>query len=214
MTIPSKSGQSGQTKLERISELSGRNKETVFNNLGHLINIPLLKELYHQLEENKAVGIDKVTKAEYGEKLDENLSNLLIRIRRSTYRPQAARIVEIPKEDGSYRPLAISCFEDKLVQSAVNVILTSIYEPLYLPCSYGFRCGKSCHDALRALHNSTYQFRSGAIVEIDLRKMFQHNSARIADGMFTKENHRQTLLKTNSKVTANSSNGEEASNEE
>ena len=108
MTIHSYDGQSGQTKLDRISELSVSNKEIVFNNIGHLINLTLLNELYHQLDGTKAVGVNGVTKAEYGKNLNENLNSLLKRIRRGTYRPQPARIVEIPKEDGSSRPLAIS----------------------------------------------------------------------------------------------------------
>ena len=108
MTIHSNDGQSGQTKLDRISELSVANKNMVFNNVGHLINVSLLKELYHQLDGKKAVGIDGVTKADYGNNLEENLNDLLKRIRRGTYQPQPARIVEIPKEDGSTRPLAIS----------------------------------------------------------------------------------------------------------
>ncbi len=172
MTIHSYDGQSGQTKLDRISELSVSNKDMVFNNIGHLINLSLLNELYHQLDGTKAVGVDGVTKADYGKNLEENLNALLKRIRRGTYRPQPARIVEIPKEDGSSRPLAISCLEDKIAQSAVNIILTKIYEPLFLPCSYGFRPDRNCHDALRSLHKSTYQFWNGAVAEIDLRKCF------------------------------------------
>lgn len=172
MTIHSNDGQSGQTKLDRISELSAANKKMMFNNIGHLINLSLLRELFYQLDGNKAVGIDQITKAEYGKTLEENLESLLERIRRGTYRPKPARIVEIPKEDGSFRPLAISCLEDKLVQSAVNLILTKIYEPLFLPCSYGFRPDKSCHEALRALSRTTYQFWNGAVVEIDLRQCF------------------------------------------
>jgi RNA-directed DNA polymerase len=149
MTIHSKDGISGLTKLERISKRSAEETNLVFNNLGHLINMTLLKELYHQLDGSKAVGIDNVTKISYGENLEANLTSLLQRIRRGTYRPQPARLVEIPKDDGSRRPLAISCLEDKLAQSAVNIILSKIYEPLFLPCSFGFRPNKSCHDALR-----------------------------------------------------------------
>jgi RNA-directed DNA polymerase len=172
MTIHSEDGLSGQTKLDRISELSARNKSIVFNNLGYLIDIPMLKERFRQLDGTKAVGIDKVTKEAYRRNLEDNLKDLLKRIRRGTYHPQPARVVEIPKEDGSFRPLAISCLEDKLVQSAVNLILTKIYEPLFLPCSYGFRPNKNCHDALRALYRGTYQFGNGAVAEIDLRKCF------------------------------------------
>lgn len=93
------------------------------------------------------------TKAAYSERLDENITSLIVRIRRGTYHPQAARITEIPKEDGSKRPLALSCIEDKLVQLAVSDILSSVYEPLFLPCSYGFRPGLNCHAALKACNS-------------------------------------------------------------
>lgn len=172
MSIHSYDGLTGQTKLDRISELSAKDKGLMFNNLGHMINLSLLKAQFQQLDGTKAVGIDKETKANYANQLEENLADLLKRIRRGTYRPQPARLVEIPKEDGSFRPLAISCLEDKIVQSTINLILTKIYEPLFLPCSYGFRQGKSCHDALRALSKATFQFWNGAVAEIDLRKCF------------------------------------------
>jgi group II intron reverse transcriptase/maturase len=172
MTIHSNDGKSWQTKLDHINELSAQNASIVFNNLGHLINQSGLKKIFHLLDGSKAVGIDGVTKAKYGRNLDENIEKLILRIRRGTYRPQAAKLVEIPKEDGSSRPLAISCLEDKLVQLAVNEILMQIYEPLFLPNSYGFRPGKNCHDALRALNHNTYRFSDGAVVEIDLRKYF------------------------------------------
>lgn len=131
MTVHCKDGQTWLTKLERIDELSARNKDMVFNNIGYLINADMLKVQYHLLSESKAVGIDKVTKGLYGEKLDQNINTLITRIRRGTYKPKPARITEIPKEDGSKRPLAISCFEDKLVQLAVSTILGKIYEPLF-----------------------------------------------------------------------------------
>lgn len=160
------------TKLKRISELSAENKGLVFNNLGHIINADMLRDLYDRLDGKKAIGIDGVTKETYGMNLEANLSDLMRRIRRGTYRPLPARIVEIPKEDGSTRPLAIACVEDKLIQLAASEILQAIYEPLFLPCSYGFRPNLGCHDALRALSGATFQVRDGAIVEIDLRKYF------------------------------------------
>lgn len=172
MTVHSKDRESWLTKLERIGALSAANKELVFNNIGHLINADMLKEQYRQLDGKKAVGIDNVTKASYGETLDENIKALIQSIRRGTYKPKPARITEIPKEDGSTRPLAISCLEDKLVQLAVGTILGEIYEPVFLPCSYGFRPGKSCHDALKALNAAVFPNMNGAIVEIDIRKYF------------------------------------------
>jgi len=100
------------------------------------------------------------------------LQDLLVRIRKRAYKPQASKVVEIPKEDGSTRPLAISCFEDKIVQLAVSKILTAIFEPQFLPCSYGYREGINGHEALRALMKYSNKFPSGVTIEIDLRKYF------------------------------------------
>ncbi|MEW9891300.1 MAG: group II intron reverse transcriptase/maturase [Candidatus Symbiodolus clandestinus] len=172
MTVLSNDGISWLTKLERIGEKSACNKQQVFNNLGHLLNSNMLKGQFQRLDGNKAVGIDRVTKAAYGEHLDENINKLIMRIRRGTYRPKAARITEIPKEDGSKRPLAISCIEDKLLQLAVSDILSKVYEPLFMPCSYGFRPGLNCHAALKALQQQTFRNWNGAVVEIDIRKYF------------------------------------------
>ena len=162
----------GKTKLERLSERAENRKETVFNNLGHLIDRELLKQMYYRIDGSKAIGIDGINKEMYGKQLEENIETLIKSIRRGTYRPKPARLVEISKEDGSTRPLAISCFVDKLVQTAVSEILTRIYEPLFLPCSFGYRPGRSCHDALRTLMEQAYPCWNGAIVEIDIQKYF------------------------------------------
>ena len=151
---------------------SAKNRGEVFNNIGHAIDVDLLRDVFRQLDGKKAVGIDRVTKEQYGEQLDENLTDLLTRLRRGQYRPKPSRLVEIPKEDGSTRLLAISCFEDKLVQHAASRVLNAIFEPLFLPSSFGFREGKSCHDALRSLSQATYKSPDGATVEIDIRKYF------------------------------------------
>ncbi len=107
---------------------------------------------FHELDGNKAVGIDGVTKTQYGEHLDENLQDLVARMKRMTYRPQPIRQALIPKEGpaGSTRPLGISVLEDKIVQKRMQQVLESIYEPLFLDCSYGFRPGRGCHDAYRS----------------------------------------------------------------
>jgi group II intron reverse transcriptase/maturase len=132
----------------------------------------LLCECYQELDGKKAIGIDGVTKEAYGRKLEDNLQDLLARIRKHAYKPQASRLVEIPKEDGSTRPLAISCFEDKIVQLAVSKLLTAVFEPQFLPCSYGYRERVNGHEALRALMKYSNQFLSGATLEIDLQKYF------------------------------------------
>ena len=172
MSIHSKDGNTWLAGLNRIGGISASSKDIVFNNLGHKINMVALRECFKRLDGTKAVGVDKVTKEEYGRNLEANLQSLLLRIRKGQYKPLPARIVEIPKDDGSKRPLAISCTEDKLVQMAVNEVISAIYEPLFLPCSFGFRRGKNCHDALRALNKAAYNARDGATVEIDLRSYF------------------------------------------
>lgn len=172
MSVPTEDASQQTTKLERIGKRAAFRKDTVFNNIGHAIDLDLLRASYQALDRKKAVGIDGVTKVIYGEKLEGNLQDLLARIRRNAYKPQASRLVEIPKEDGSTRPLAISCFEDKIVQLAVSRLLTAVYEPLFLPCSYGYREGVNGHEALRALMKHSNQNPDGMTVEIDLRKYF------------------------------------------
>jgi RNA-directed DNA polymerase len=172
MTVPTDDGQQKTTKLERIGKRAKFKKDTVFNNIGHVVDLDLLYECYQELDRKKAVGIDGVTKEFYGRKLEERLQDLLARIHRNAYKPQATRLVEIPKEDGSSRPLAIACFEDKIVQKAVSKILTAVFEPQFLPCSYGYRTGTNGHEALRALMKYSNQNLDGATLEIDLSKYF------------------------------------------
>jgi len=172
MSIHSIDGSTGLTKLERISVRAKRDIGNVFNNLGHAVDKTLLREQYRKLDGRKAIGIDGISKANYGEHLDANLEKLIRRIRSGTYKPKPSRLVEIPKEDGSTRPLAISCMEDKLVQSAVHAILNEIYEPIFLPCSYGFRPNRNCHDALKAHMQQANKNQNGTVVEIDISKYF------------------------------------------
>jgi RNA-directed DNA polymerase len=172
MSIHSKDGNTWLTKLERIRLLALRDQEMKFNNIGHIIDLEMLVEHYKELSGKKAIGMDGITKEEYGKKLNENLTLLLNRIRSGKYNAKPARIIEISKEDGSKRPLVISCFEDKIVESVVSRILDSIYEPIFLQYSYGFRRGISAHDALRELNRLTYNFNRGAIIEIDITKCF------------------------------------------
>ena len=172
MTVQTDDGQQKTTKLERIGMRAMFRKDTVFNNIGHIIDLDFLRECNRELNGNKAIGIDGKTKESYGLKLEGNLQDLLARIRRNAYKPQASRLVEIPKEDGSTRPLAIACFEDKIVQRAVTRILTTVFEPQFLPCSYGYREGINGHEALRALMRHSNQNKDGITIEIDLRKYF------------------------------------------
>lgn len=172
MPVQTEGGKQKTTNLESIGRRARYRKDTVFNNIGYAVDMDLLDECYQELNGRKAIGIDGVTKEIYGKQLVDNLQDLLGRIRRFAYKPQASKLVEIPKEDGSTRPLAISCFEDKIVQLAVSKILTAIFEPQFLPCSYGYREGINGHEALRALMKYSNKFPNGQTLEIDLRKYF------------------------------------------
>lgn len=111
------------TKLTRISQLSKENPELKFNSIGHLIDYDMLKICHSRMDGRKAVGIDGITKDEYGENLDENLKNLVQSLKNKSYKPKPAKRVEIPKDNGKTRPLSIYSYEDKLVQEALRKIL-------------------------------------------------------------------------------------------
>lgn len=160
------------TKLDRIEQRSRKYPEATFNNLGHALDVDLLRTCFQSLDARKAVGVDGITKQQYERKLESNLQQLLLRIRNGSYYPKPSRIVEIPKADGSKRPLAISCIEDKIVQEAVRCILERIYEPHFLDCSYGFRPGRNAHQALAALDKRLLKESCKSAVDIDLRKYF------------------------------------------
>lgn len=162
------------TGLSEIAYLSKRNPAQAFHSLMHHINVDGLRRCYDKLDGKKAIGVDGISKDEYGSNLQTNLQALITRMKQMGYRPQAVRQVLIPKEGkpGATRPLGISCFEDKIVQRRVQEILESIYEPLFVDWSYGFRPGRSCHDAIRALHKHLYKAEVEVVIDVDLANFF------------------------------------------
>jgi RNA-directed DNA polymerase len=168
------SQENADTVLTEIAYLSAQNPAQVFHSLMHHINVGSLQRCFNKLDGKKAVGVDGVSKAEYGENLQANLEDLIGRMKRMGYRPQAVRQVLIPKEGkpGATRPLGIGCFEDKLVQGRVHELLESIYEPLFLGWSYGFRPGRSCHDAIKDLRNHLYSEEVEVVIDVDLANFF------------------------------------------
>jgi group II intron reverse transcriptase/maturase len=171
---PSEAREKTETKLKRIAELSKQDPNRRFECLMHHFNYESLVERFQQLDKNKAVGIDGINKATYGENLEVNIQDLIARMKKMAYRPGPVREVLIPKEGkpGATRPLGISNLEDKIVQGMVQKILESIYEPLFLECSYGFRSGRGCHDAIRALNQHLYKNDVQTIIDIDLKNFF------------------------------------------
>lgn len=171
--------------------LSAKNPEIVFNNLFSHINVENLRQAFQALDGTKAVGIDGISKAEYAKDLDRNLEDLVTRLHIGTYRPQAKREVLIPKANGKTRPIAISCFEDKLVEWTLGKILESVYESIFIRNSFGFRPRRSQHDAIKASHNILKDDKRPFVVEIDLanffntvphRKLMKILRRRISDG--------------------------------
>ena len=173
------------TKLERIMEISATTPKPEFTSLYHLINIEMLKQCHKELDGNKAVGIDKVTKAEYEEHLEENLTNLVSKLKNKAYKPLPSLRVFIPKANGKKRPLGIASYEDKIVQLAVKKILEAIYEPRFLNCMYGFRPNRGCHDAIKEVHRqisnehifeeSEEGSAQGNIISPILANIYMHN---------------------------------------
>ncbi|UVW34161.1 group II intron reverse transcriptase/maturase [SAR92 clade bacterium H455] len=160
-----------QNRWVRI-RLTAGDKDVVFNNLLTHIDKVSLCEAYKAIDGSKALGIDGVSKRNYGKQLEVNLENLLERIHKGTYKPQAKREVLIPKADGKQRPLAIGCFEDKLVEWTVAKILGSVYEPVFIRNSFGFRSDKSAHQAIQATYKSLKNNKRPHVVEIDFARFF------------------------------------------
>lgn len=162
------------TKLERIAWLSKQDPGKEFECLMHLYNQESLIECFNELEKNKAIGVDGITKMAYGANLYSNIDQLIIRMKAMAYRPGPVREVFIPKEGkpGATRPLGISNLEDKIVQKMTQKILEGIYEPLFLECSHGFRPGKSCHTAIQALMQYLYENSIQTVIDIDLKNFF------------------------------------------
>jgi group II intron reverse transcriptase/maturase len=151
--------------------------------LAYLIDVEALRRSYHRLRNEAAVGVDGVTKADYGRDLEANLQDLHRRLKTMTYRHQPIRRVHIPKDKNRTRPIGISATEDKIVQDALREILEAIYEQDFLDCSYGFRPGRSAHDALRALHRTVRDGGATVILEADIVSYFDSIDRPMLKGM-------------------------------
>jgi group II intron reverse transcriptase/maturase len=158
--------------LAAVRQAAQRSKRTRFTALLHHITIDLLTESFFALERNAAPGIDGVTWRAYRDHLEVKLKDLHGRIHRGSYRARPARRTYIPKADGSQRPLAILCLEDKIVQQAVVYVLEAIYEADFLGFSYGFRPGRGQHDALDALYAGIQRKNVNWVLDADIQGFF------------------------------------------
>jgi len=161
------------TLQQRIAERAKRSPELAFTSLAHLIDLGWLHRAYLRTRQDGATGVDGQTAADYEANLLGNLASLLERAKSGTYRAAPVRRVHIPKGAGpETRPIGIPTFEDKVLQRAVVMVLETIYEQDFRDCSYGFRPGRSAHQALEALWQQTTQMKGCWIVDVDIQKFF------------------------------------------
>lgn len=148
--------------------------EPRMENLMYHVNVQTLKAEHQKQSRKKATGIDGVTKDEYNANIDENLENLVERMKMFSYRPMPVRRTYIPKANGKLRPLGIPAYEDKLVQGVMADLLDEVYVARFLDCSYGFQQGKSCHDVVRFINQTVMTKKVGYVLEADIKGFFDN----------------------------------------
>jgi RNA-directed DNA polymerase len=168
-TRPTQSGKRVSQGLSGVRQVARERREERFTALLHHLSVDLLRDSFYALQRRAAPGVDGVRWKEYEAGLEGRLADLRSRIHRGTYRAQASRRVYIPKADGRQRPLGIAALEDKVVQQAVVTILNEIYEVDFLGFSYGFRPGRSPHQALDALSVGLHRKRVNWVLDADIR---------------------------------------------
>lgn len=163
-----------ETKLNLITKHAAEDRKFKFTSLAHLLNEETLKVCFRMLKRNKAPGVDNITYEEYEKYLNTNVAKLVKRMKAGKYYPQPVRRAYIPKGEGKMRPLGIPALEDKVVQMGVTRILNAIFEPNFLDCSYGFRTGRSCHQALKQLDNTIMTKPANHIIDADIKSFFDN----------------------------------------
>jgi RNA-directed DNA polymerase len=164
-----RAGVSAPSELGRVRQAAQRDRRARFTALLHHVSLDRLRAAYLALRPQAAAGVDGVTWRDYGRDLEANLRDLHGRVQRGGYRPRPSRRAYIPKADGRLRPLGIAALEDKILQRAVVEVLNAIYETDFLGFSYGFRPGRSPHDALDALAVGIKRRRVNWVLDADIR---------------------------------------------
>ncbi|TWU50627.1 Group II intron-encoded protein LtrA [Rubripirellula tenax] len=188
-------GNSVLTRLDRISQRAKTHPGADFNNLFSLLDYELLWYAFRRLKRGKTPGVDNVTIEDYEEGLEANLRDLLERLHRGAYRPMPSLRKNIPKGNGKTRPLGIACVEDKLVQRAVVMILEQIYEVDFYDTSYGYRPGKSCHEALSTLGGIIATRKVNWISDADVKGFFDNVSHQRLEELLRKRISDPKLLR-------------------
>jgi len=158
--------------LARVNEAARKSRKTRFTALMHHIDVEALRRVFNRQRRNASAGVDGVTVEEYGGNLEANLKRLCDRVHSGSYRPQPVRRAYVPKADGTQRPIGIPALEDKIVQGGVSEVLSAIYEVDFLGFSYGFRPGRSPHQALEALNAALIKRKINWVLDADVRRFF------------------------------------------
>lgn len=183
------------TKLQRIALRSAGDPCAKFDKLMSLFSKDNLRQCFHELKEGRATGIDRKSKSDYGQELDNNLDALITRMKALQYRPKPVREVLISKDDGGLRPLGISVIEDKIVQLMYQKILEAIYEPHFLDGSYGFRPRRNCHQAIQKVHNYLSRNLTPVVIDADVSNYFGTIDHRILLDMLSDRISDKTFLR-------------------
>ena len=162
-----------QTGLERIRQLVTEHPDRKLQTLMHMVNYTSLTMMHYKQKTGKAAGVDRETKESYEAKLDENIADLLVRMKSFSYVPQPVRRAYISKGEGKMRPLGIPAYEDRLVQGVMAEILSAIYEPKFQYFSYGYRPQRGCHSAVKSLVNRL-QTKIDWVVDVDIKGFFDN----------------------------------------
>ena len=160
------------TKLQRIAELAREDRTRIFSSVAHAIDLDWMKEAHRRTRKDGAAGVDDCTADDYAKDLEANLLALATKIRAGAYRPPPVRRARIPKANGTSRPIGIPTFEDKIAQRAVAMLLEAIYEQDFHPDSYGFRPGRSAHQALEELQRRPTYWQRCWVIEADIQGFF------------------------------------------
>jgi RNA-directed DNA polymerase len=160
-------------KLQRIARLAKQSPTMQLTSLNHYMDEEWMMEAYRRTRKSGAAGVDGQEAGQYATDLEDNLRSLLARAKTGTYRAPPVRRVHIPKGDGKQtRAIGIPTFEDKVLQRAVSMVLSAVYEQDFLPCSYGFRPGRSAHQMLEDLDHQLTRMAGGWVLEVDIAKFF------------------------------------------
>lgn len=164
------------TRLQRIAQLAKEDRKRAFMSLAHHIDRDLLREAYRLTRKDGAPGVDGQTSTVYEENLEENLQSLLDRFKSGSYKAPPVRRVYIPKgsDPTKMRPIGVPTFEDKVLQRAVTMVLEAVYEQEFLDCSYGFRPGRSAHQAIQGLRNGLMTMKGGWLLEADIQCFYDN----------------------------------------